>query len=196
MLLDAALILLAYLVGSISTAIIVCRALGLTDPRSAGSGNPGATNVVRLHGTLPGVLTLIGDFLKGFVPVLLANRYGSAELTPALTALAAFLGHLYPLFFGFRGGKGVATAFGAVLALSWQVGVICLVVWIAVFALSRISGLASLSAFLALPIATLLGGHPPGEIVIILIMTLLTFWRHGQNIRELIERFAPDSSKD
>ena len=112
-------IVLGYLAGSISTAIIVCRAMGLPDPRSEGSRNPGATNVLRFGGKKAAAITLAGDFLKGLLPVLLARGVGVDEIGLALTGLAAFLGHLYPVFFGFEGGKGVATAFGVILGLSW-----------------------------------------------------------------------------
>ena len=108
--------LLAYLIGSISSAIVVCRIMGLPDPRSSGSNNPGATNVLRLGGKKAAVITLLGDFLKGLLPVLLATAVGASEYGIAGAGLGAFLGHLFPVFFGFQGGKGVATAFGVVLA--------------------------------------------------------------------------------
>ena len=118
-------VVLGYLAGSVSTAIIVCRIMGLPDPRSEGSRNPGATNVLRFGGKKAAAITLAGDFLKGLAPVLLARLAGLEETGLALTGLAAFLGHLYPVFFGFAGGKGVATAFGVILALSLSLIHIC-----------------------------------------------------------------------
>ncbi len=129
--LDITLVIIAYLLGSISSAIIVARLLGLPDPRSQGSGNPGATNMMRLGGKGAAVVTLLGDMLKGVLPVLLARALGGSELALAGAAAAAFLGHLYPVFFGFQGGKGVATLFGTLLGLNWLVGVMVLGTWLA-----------------------------------------------------------------
>ena len=139
-------VVVAYLLGSLSAAIITCRVMGLPDPRGQGSGNPGATNVLRIGGKKAAAITLLGDFLKGLIPVLLASLLGVSALGLALVALAAFLGHLYPLFFGFQGGKGVATAFGAIIGLSLPVALAVLLTWVGVFALCRVSSVAALSA--------------------------------------------------
>ncbi|HEY5789789.1 MAG TPA: glycerol-3-phosphate 1-O-acyltransferase PlsY, partial [Gammaproteobacteria bacterium] len=140
------MVLVAYLLGSLSSAVIVCRLAGLPDPRSGGSGNPGATNVLRLGGKRLAAVTLLGDLLKGLLPVLAARLLGVEPALLGVIALAAFLGHLYPLFFGFRGGKGVATALGVLLGLDWVVGLATLLTWLAVALLSRYSSLSSLVA--------------------------------------------------
>ncbi len=183
------LIVAGYLVGSLSFAVIVSRAMGLPDPHSYGSGNPGATNVLRTGKKLAAVLTLAGDALKGLVVILVARSlattagFGPGDI--ALGGLAAFLGHLYPIFFGFRGGKGVATAAGVLFGLSVPLGGIVLAVWIAVFAISRVSSLGALAAAVAAPIATaLLVGN---DLVIgaVVVMAALLIWRHRENIRRL-----------
>jgi glycerol-3-phosphate acyltransferase PlsY len=131
-----------YLSGSLASAIIICRLMGLPDPRQGGSGNPGATNVLRLGGKKAAALTLVADILKGVMPVLIAHLLQLPPWSIALTALAAFLGHLYPVFFRFQGGKGVATALGATAALSWPVGIAFTLTWLVVAAASRFSSLA------------------------------------------------------
>ena len=141
-----------YLFGSISAAIIVCRLMGLPDPRTEGSRNPGATNVARLGGKKAAALTLAGDMLKGLLPVLAAHALQAGPLVLALTALAAFLGHLYPVFFGFQGGKGVATALGVTFGLHWMIGLLTAATWLATALLFRYSSLSALVACLtALP---------------------------------------------
>jgi len=183
------LIIAGYLVGSLSFAVIVSRAMGLPDPHSYGSGNPGATNVLRSGRKLAAVLTLAGDALKGMAVVIVARGlattagFGPGDI--ALGGLAAFLGHLYPVFFGFRGGKGVATAAGLLFGLSAALGVIVLVVWIAVFAISRVSSLGALAAAVAAPIATavLVGNDLVTGAVA--VMAGLMIWRHRENIRRL-----------
>jgi len=183
------LIVAGYLVGSLSFAVIVSRAMGLPDPHSYGSGNPGATNVLRTGKKLAAVLTLAGDALKGLVVVLvarsLAANAGFGPSDVALGGLAAFLGHLYPVFFRFRGGKGVATAAGVLFGLSAAVGGIVLAVWITVFAVSRVSSLGALAAAVAAPIATalLLGNDLVTGAV--MVMAGLLIWRHRENIRRL-----------
>jgi len=138
--------ILAYLLGSISSAVLVSKALGLPDPRATGSGNPGATNVLRAGGKFAAALTLLGDVAKGLIPVLLAKVAGVSTPVLALVAIAAFSGHLYPIFFGFKGGKGVATAIGVFIGLAWQLILIFAVVWIAMAAIFRYSSLAALVA--------------------------------------------------
>ena len=182
--------LAAYLVGSLSFAVIVSRAMGLSDPRSYGSGNPGATNVLRSGNRTAAVLTLLLDALKGFVPVLLADRFGPSfglgEGTVALVALAAFVGHLWPVFFRFEGGKGVATAAGVLLALNPWLGLATLATWIIIAAFFRYSSLASIVAAVFAPFYQLLiwGGGPAAAAIT--VMGLLLVWRHTGNIRKLL----------
>ncbi len=183
----AILVIIAYLMGSLSSAIIVCRSMGLPDPRTQGSHNPGATNVMRVGGKKAAALTLAGDVLKGVFPVLATLWIQPDWITLSATSFAAFIGHLYPVFFGFRGGKGVATALGVLLASSWMVGLATIATWLVVFALSRISALSALSAFLVMPVyAYFLVGEPvyTGTLSVI---TVMLFWRHRSNIRNLID---------
>ncbi len=179
-------VLLGYLAGSVSTAIIVCRAMGLPDPRSEGSRNPGATNVLRFGGRKAAAITLAGDFLKGVLPVLLARWASLGEAGLALTALAAFLGHLYPVFFGFEGGKGVATAFGAILGLSWPVALAALATWLFMAFVVRISSLSALTAAALTPLFAWGFGLPGILFAAVLVMVGLLIWRHRSNIRHLL----------
>ena len=179
-------VLLGYLAGSVSTAIIVCRIMGLPDPRSEGSRNPGATNVLRFGGKKAAAITLAGDFLKGLAPVLLARLAGLEEAGLALTGLAAFLGHLYPVFFGFEGGKGVATAFGVILALSWPVALAALAAWLFMAFVVRISSLSALTAATLTPLFAWWFGLPGGYVAAVLVMVGLLIWRHRSNIRNLL----------
>ena len=179
-------VVLGYLAGSISTAIIVCRAMGLPDPRSEGSRNPGATNVLRFGGKKAAAITLAGDFLKGLLPVLLARGVGVDEVGLALTGLAAFMGHLYPVFFGFEGGKGVATAFGVILGLSWLTALAALATWLIMAFTVRISSLSALTAATLAPLYAWLFGLPLIYSAAILFMAILLIWRHRSNIRDLL----------
>lgn len=184
----AALALLgAYLIGSLSSAIILCKLAGLPDPRGEGSGNPGATNVLRIGGKKLAATVLFLDVLKGVIPVLIANMLELAPEWIAATAFFAFIGHLYPVFFQFKGGKGVATALGAFLALSPFLALTAIVTWLAVFLLTRLSSLAALAAAAMTPIYSLwlIENH----IVrwIILIIALLLIARHHSNIKRLIK---------
>ena len=186
MLVSALLVAAGYLLGSVATAVLVSRALGLADPRSGGSGNPGATNVLRLAGRGAAALTLAGDVVKGVVPVLAAR---AADLPPGLVALvglAAFLGHLYPVFFGFRGGKGVATALGALLGMDPLLGAAVLATWIVVAGVSRYSSLAALAASVLAPVYAWVGSGHPGVVGAVSAMALLLVWRHRANIRRLL----------
>ena len=186
----AAVIVAAYLIGSVSFAVVVSKLFGLPDPHSYGSGKPGATNVLRTGNKAAAALTLAGDGIKGFVAVWLANRlgasWGDASLATAGAALAVFVGHLYPLFHGFAGGKGVATAAGIAFALSWQLGLALIAVWLVVALAFRFSSLAALVATIAAP---LLGfyfiGNWPEAWSLIPIAALL-LWRHRVNIGKLI----------
>ncbi len=181
----------AYLIGSLSFAVIVAKLMGLPDPRSFGSGNPGATNMLRTGKKTAALLTLLGDLAKGWLAVWLAGmvgaQYGIQILSMHVAALAVFLGHLYPIFFDFKGGKGVATALGILLALSPWLGLSALAVWLAVFAVSRLSSLAALAASISAPI---LGAYfTDSRVVTILtlcVLTALLVWRHRGNIRRLL----------
>ncbi len=178
--------LLGYLVGSISSAVLVCKLLGLPDPRHEGSGNPGATNVLRL-GSKPGAaLTLAGDVFKGVIPVLVARWLSNDSLVISLAALAAFLGHLFPVFFRFHGGKGVATALGLFAAISPLLALMLVATWLAVALVFRFSSLAALvSAILAPVYAWWIPGQPDYALLA-LVLALTLFWRHRDNIRRLL----------
>lgn len=185
-LIDTALITGAYLLGSLSAAIIVCRLLGLPDPRTQGSQNPGATNVLRFGGKRAAAVTLLGDMLKGLVPVLIARAFSAEPLVLAAVAMAAFLGHLYPLYFGFRGGKGVATAMGVLLGLSWPVALAAALTWLLMAKLVRISSLSALTASVLAPVyAWFLDGQVE-FVVMMALMSLLLIWRHRGNIQRLL----------
>ena len=181
---------IAYLIGSLSFAVIVSRALSLPDPHNYGSGNPGATNVLRSGSKKAAILTLLGDTLKGVVAVLLAKYFaaqlGITETGIALVAIAVFLGHLFPLFFGFKGGKGVATAAGVMWALDWRVGLGLTLIWALVFAVSRVSSLAALLGSAMAPVLAwyFLGVGP--AFYAALAMAVLLLWRHKENIERLL----------
>ena len=183
---DYLLIPAGYLFGSISTAIIVCKLMGLPDPRTEGSRNPGATNVARIGGKKAAALTLTGDMLKGLLPVLMAHALQANPTVLAGTALAAFLGHLYPVFFGFQGGKGVATAFGVIFGLYWPVGLLATAVWLAMALVFRYSSLAALTAMLLTPAGFAWLRPEPVLIAAMLVMTVLLYWRHRSNIANLL----------
>ncbi len=184
---DLLLIVGAYLLGSISSAIIVCRLLGLPDPRGEGSGNPGATNVMRIGGKKAAAITLIGDMLKGLLAVLLAKVFGASLMVQAFVAVAAFLGHLYPVFFGFRGGKGVATALGVLLGLHWPVGLLTMATWLLIAKVFKISSLAALLSILVTPLYIWWLIPDRSLIIAMLFMGALLFWRHRSNIRRLLD---------
>ncbi len=177
---------LAYCFGSVSSAIAVCRVMGLTDPRSAGSNNPGTTNVLRIGGWLAAVITLIGDVLKGLIPVLVARELTAGTLTVSLVGAAAFLGHLYPVFYGFRGGKGVATACGVFLGISGVLTLILMAVWLIVAVLFRYSSLAALVTAILAPLMVLWLLPDPWLLAMSLVITILLFWRHRENITRLL----------
>jgi glycerol-3-phosphate acyltransferase PlsY len=183
---DYLIILGGYMFGSISTAIIVCRLMGLPDPRTQGSKNPGATNVARLGGKKAAALTLLGDMLKGLIPVLIAQSLQMSPVILAATALAAFLGHLYPVFFGFQGGKGVATALGVIYGLYWPVGLLTTATWLAMAVVFRYSSLAALVAILLTPLWFLWLLPEPEIIAAMSVLTVLLFWRHRSNISNLV----------
>lgn len=180
----------AYLLGSLSFAVIVSRTMGLADPRGYGSGNPGATNMLRSGRKTAAALTLLGDALKGGVAVLLASHLGGlVGLDTGIVlwcGMAAFIGHLFPVFFGFRGGKGVATALGVWLGFNLWLGLACIATWLLIARLFRISSLAALTAAAAAPVymALIAGWGLP--VWIVLAMSVLLFYRHASNIRKLI----------
>jgi glycerol-3-phosphate acyltransferase PlsY len=183
-------IVLAYLLGSVSFAVVVSRAMGLADPRSYGSGNPGATNVLRTGNRRAAVLTLIGDAAKGAVAVALATavaqRYGFGDAVLAGVGLAAFVGHLYPVFHGFQGGKGVATAAGVLLALSPWLGLATLATWIAIAVFFRYSSLAALVAAVFAPAYYALLGGVDAVLAVLVAMGALLVWRHRANVAKLL----------
>ncbi|MCU7837247.1 MAG: glycerol-3-phosphate 1-O-acyltransferase PlsY [gamma proteobacterium symbiont of Taylorina sp.] len=181
------LTIIAYLFGSVSAAIITCKLMGLPDPRTVGSNNPGATNVKRFGGKKAAAITLFGDMLKGFLPVILALGLQSNELTLALVACAAFLGHCYPIFFGFKGGKGVATAFGVILGISWPVALLMLLTWLLIAYGLKIS---SLSALVTAVLAPFYFWWLEGSIILISMgsfISIMLIWRHRSNIQRLLQ---------
>ncbi|MES9811312.1 MAG: glycerol-3-phosphate 1-O-acyltransferase PlsY [Candidatus Thiodiazotropha sp.] len=187
MITDSLLILGAYLLGSISSAIIVCRIMGLPDPRSQGSNNPGATNVLRIGGKKAAAITLLGDSLKGLLPMVAAHLLGASTLVLALTGMAAFLGHLYPLFFRFKGGKGVATALGVQFGLHWGIGLVVALIWLFI---AKVVNISSLSALVSMALAPLIVWviWPETELVVMqIVMSSILFWRHRSNIQNLLQ---------
>jgi len=196
MFLPLAAALVAYLIGSLSFAVIVSRVMGLSDPRTFGSKNPGATNVLRSGSKAAAIITLLLDAAKGWLPVMLVRwfgkPYGLDDGTLAMVGLAAFLGHLYPVFFNFAGGKGVATALGVLLGLNGWLGLATMLIWLTAALLFRYSSLASILAALLAPAVYALGG---GELWLVsksiafgvVLMTLLLLYRHAENINRLIK---------
>ena len=178
--------LAAYLIGSISSAIHVSRLLGLQDPRKVGSGNPGATNVLRYGGKKAAILTLLGDILKGVIPVLAARAYGVEPAMLAAVMFLAFIGHLYPVFHGFRGGKGVATAFGVLVALSAWVGLALVATWLVIALVFRYSSLAAVVTSVSAPLYVWWLVGPGPFVYVTLIMTLMLVWRHRSNVQNLL----------
>ncbi len=181
------LIVVAYLLGSISTAIVVCKLMALPDPRTEGSNNPGATNVLRLGGKKAAAITLAGDALKGLIPVLIGHMLDLPLTLLGLVGFAAFLGHLYPVFFQFRGGKGVATAFGAILGISWLTGGLVLFTWLFVAWLSKISSLSALIAATLAPFYFWMVTANFQLTIVSLAMSIMLILRHRSNILKLIE---------
>ncbi|HEY5702927.1 MAG TPA: glycerol-3-phosphate 1-O-acyltransferase PlsY [Gammaproteobacteria bacterium] len=186
MFLNVMLVLLAYLLGSVSSAVVVCKVMGLSDPRSHGSKNPGATNVLRLHGKKAATLTLTGDVLKGFVPVFVVYLLNAPLPVLGLAALAAFCGHLFPVFFRFKGGKGVATLIGVLFGINAFLGLAFVVTWLIVALLFRYSSLAGLTASALAPVYCGLLNPTPYLVIPVSIMAVILFWRHRSNIRNLL----------
>lgn len=192
--------LIAYLVGSLSFAVIVSRAMGLSDPRTYGSGNPGATNVLRSGSKPAAIVTLLLDAAKGWLPVMLVKWFGPAwdlsEGTQALAGLAAFLGHLYPVFFAFKGGKGVATAVGVLLAFEPLLALATLVTFAIIVFFSRYVSLASMVAAVFAPAYYLIGDGVAwtasgAKTLALIAMGLLLIWRHRENIQRLLAGTEP-----
>ena len=189
-------VLAAYLVGSLSFAVIVSRAMGLHDPRTYGSKNPGATNVLRSGSKAAAIVTLLLDALKGWLPVMLVKwfgaRYGLGDGTVAMVGLAAFVGHLFPVFFRFKGGKGVATALGVLVATSWILGLATGVTWLLIAYFFRYSSLASLVAAVFAPVYYIFGGGvvwvmDKSLVLSTAVMSLMLIWRHSENISRLVK---------
>ncbi|MBL3528803.1 MAG: glycerol-3-phosphate 1-O-acyltransferase PlsY [gamma proteobacterium endosymbiont of Lamellibrachia anaximandri] len=187
MIIETLLVIGAYLLGSISSAIIVCKLMRLPDPRTQGSNNPGATNVLRIGGKKAAAITLLGDMLKGLIPLLVAHLFTDSPLILALTAMAAFLGHLYPLFFGFQGGKGVATALGVQFGLHWAVGGAVALVWLFMAKVLKISSLAALVSMALAPVFVWYFWPAPELIIMQTVMSVILFWRHRSNISNLLQ---------
>ena len=186
MLINILLIFSAYLLGSISAAIIVCKTLGLSDPRTGGSGNPGTTNVMRLYGKKAAFLTLVGDIFKGIIPVLLAKVIVNSEFIIAICGLAAFLGHIFPIYFKFEGGKGVATLIGILFATHWLLGMSYIITWILTALIFRYSSLAALIAVLPIPIYSYFIEHNNQYTISFAVIAIILFWRHKPNIYNLL----------
>ena len=185
-LLFPAIAIAAYFLGSVSSAIILSRIMGFTDPRTEGSNNPGATNVLRIAGKKAAFLTLLGDFLKGLIPVVAVHLLGGSLVWAALAGFCAFVGHCFPVFFRFEGGKGVATAIAATIGFDLYSGFFVIFIWLMFAKVFKISSLAAIISFLALP-AFIYWRVPVISIVLIFaIMSVILIWRHRSNIQRLI----------
>ena len=196
MLVWAAAVLAAYLIGSLSFAVIVSRFMGLNDPRSYGSKNPGATNVLRSGNKLAAVVTLVLDAVKGWLPMALVQwqgaAYGLGDGALAAVGLAAFLGHLFPVFFGFKGGKGVATAAGVLFGVHWLLGLACMGTWVLVAYVSRYSSLSALSCAMLAPLYYVMGDRglwyvDRSVLLMLVLMGALLIYRHRENISKLLQ---------
>ena len=178
---------LSYLIGSFSTAIITCRIMGIEDPRKTGSNNPGATNVLRHGGKKAAIITLFGDMLKGLIPVLIATQLQIEPPGIALVGLFALLGHIFPVYYGFKGGKGVATYYGVILGMNWLVGLIALAIWLGVAAIVKISSLSALASIFFTPFILWHFSHSVELTSAVAVMSILVFWRHKTNIKSLLQ---------
>ena len=176
----------AYLLGSLSSAIIVCKLMGYDDPRQGGSGNPGATNVKRLYGNKPAAIALVGDMLKGVLPVVVAHTLGLSAEAIILVGFAAFIGHLYPVFFGFKGGKGVATMVGVMFGLSLPIGLAVGATWLFVAKVLKISSASALVATALAPVYIYFLSGEISWVGLTAVMTVMLFWRHKGNIQRMI----------
>lgn len=181
----------AYLIGSICSAIIVSQCFSLPDPRMSGSKNPGATNIMRLSGKRYGILVLCVDLLKGLVPVILAKSLGAPAIIVSLTAFTAVLGHMYPVFFNFKGGKGVATTLGALLGFYWMLGVLVIVTWLVVASFSRYSSLASLISITLAPFYSIFFLTSFTALLPFILITCIVVYQHRHNIMRLMTGTEP-----
>lgn len=183
---ELSVFIFAYLCGSISSAIITCRLMGLPDPRTQGSNNPGATNVLRIGGKKAAIITLLGDSLKGLLPVLLVSHYYPSTISTSLAMIGAFLGHLFPIFFRFQGGKGVATGIGVVLAFNWPLGLVLVSIWLLSFAIFKVSSVGAIMSAILGPVIAYWLVSDVYYMVPLVLMSLLLLWRHKDNIRRLL----------
>ena len=186
MVMDISIVILAYLLGSVSSAVVVCKLLGLEDPRTLGSNNPGATNVLRLYGKKAAIPTLAGDVLKGVIPVIIGKLLNAPDMVLACIGLAAFTGHLFPVFFNFKGGKGVATMIGVLFGTNLILGLAFMGTWLLMAVIFRYSSLAGLTATATAPIYTAFVLDSPWFIASTMLMAILLFWRHTPNIKKLL----------
>jgi glycerol-3-phosphate acyltransferase PlsY len=178
--------LAGYLVGSISSAIITCKLMGLKDPRCVGSHNPGATNVLRHGGKKAAIITLIGDMIKGWLPVTAVTLIEPAAAAIAVTGLGAFLGHIYPIYFRLKGGKGVATYFGVLVGFNWITGVAALLIWLLTALVTRISSLSALISAMLAPLILWRISQSPQLSLTLALMSIALYWRHRSNIQNII----------
>ena len=179
-------IIIAYLIGSVSSAVLISKWMRLPDPRNLGSGNPGATNVLRTGNKKAAAFTLVGDLLKGLLPVLL-GRWLQFDITIlCFIGLAAIIGHMWPIYLGFKGGKGVATTLGVLLGVNWLLGSVWIVIWVSVAKIFRYSSLAALLATAILPVISWLTNQPQAVILFTITISVLIVWRHRNNIKNLI----------
>jgi len=178
--------LFGYLLGSVSTAIITCKIMRLPDPRTVGSNNPGATNVLRAGGKKAAVITLLGDMLKGLIPVLIALLTNMSNEVIAATGVAAFLGHLFPLYYGFKGGKGVATILGVLIGTHWMLGLSTIGIWLFMATIFRYSSLSALTAAATSPLLAWFITQSSVITASVLVMATLLFFRHSKNIKNLL----------
>ena len=183
---------LAYLIGSFSSAIITCKIMGIEDPRNTGSHNPGATNVLRHGGKKAAIITLLGDMLKGLIPVLVVSQLQVYQLQTdtliiALVGLFALLGHIFPVYYGFKGGKGVATYYGVILGMNWLVGLIALAIWLGMAAIVKISSLSALVSIFFTPFILWHFSQSAELTGAVTLMSILVFWRHKANIKSLLQ---------
>jgi len=174
-----------YLVGSLPFALIVYKFMSTADPRKSGSKNPGATNMYRIAGPLPGIFTFLGDFLKGFIPIYLLAEQNL--VTAYMLSLFILLGHMFSVFNNFKGGKGVATSFGFILALDFQIGLAVSIIWIFIFLLKRISGLSAIISFLFLPLITFVISDSQIFFLVSILHSIIILLNHHKNIREMLE---------
>ena len=179
-------IVIMYLIGSISSSILIARLLNLPDPRGLGSGNPGATNMLRTGSKKAAVFTLVGDLLKSLIPLLIAQYFGFELFALCLMGLAAIIGHMYPIYYQFRGGKGVATTVGVLLAINWQLALSWGVIWLITAMVTRFSSLAAIVATISLPVVAYFLNLPTYLLLTTVAIVVLVIWRHQSNIRNLL----------